>query len=294
MAGRGRALRNGVAWDERTGFKEKGRRLKMDGERGILTVDADPVHPQRFVRVPPPDGMNYRPGPAQRDSMGARVDLSYCVASVGRSGNQSSPLALRREPSPFAMCVCVGFPITIRGNVNIPPTSNLFVTAVFTQPRVGVGYSTSLSAAVTAVMTPFEIEVGSTQLLTPAWVEAPPGSPQLRVGSAPGLTSALVQSSATGPNIQAGSRQALTSGVVEAAFSLDLLRVGIGIGLTPGEVTAVNGSFTYTIGGRLDTTPATVTSSKASIYATVAQGWGGGGWGSGGWGVSDPQVDEIT
>jgi len=204
MAGRGRALRNGVAFDERTGFKEKGRRLRQDGERGILTTDPDPVHPQRFVRVPPPDGMNYRPGPPQRDAMGARIDLSYCVASVGRSGNQSSRLALQRAPSPFAACVCIGFPITVHPTVNIP--ASIFVTAVQVGPLLNIQTRLSIN------------------------------------------------------------------GTVEAAFNPSSLLAGSCIVLPSASVNAT----------------------KASIYATVDYGWGGGGWGSGGWGVSPTQSDEVA
>ena len=80
---RGRALRTGVAFDQRTGFKVRGRRLVEDGERAIWTTrdNADQAHPQRFVNVPPPDGISYRPGPPAMHAIGARVDLSWVMQS---------------------------------------------------------------------------------------------------------------------------------------------------------------------------------------------------------------------
>lgn len=86
---RGRALRTGVAWDMRTGFKTRGRRLISDGERpGVWTEKAwaDQRHPQRFVRVPPPDGLNYRPGPPPPHSIGANVDLGWWMQSRNDGG----------------------------------------------------------------------------------------------------------------------------------------------------------------------------------------------------------------
>ena len=68
----------------RTGFKVRGRKLVADGERpGIWTTreNADQLHPQRFLNVPPPDGLTYRPGPPQMHADGARVELSYVMAS---------------------------------------------------------------------------------------------------------------------------------------------------------------------------------------------------------------------
>ncbi len=100
---RGRALRTGVAFDQRTGFKVRGRRLVEDGERpGVLTTrdNADQAHPQRFVRVPPPDGLTYRPGPPAQHSIGARVDLSWVMASdthVAGSDTQQSEFVLRKS-----------------------------------------------------------------------------------------------------------------------------------------------------------------------------------------------------
>lgn len=103
---RGRALRTGVAWDMRTGMKTRGRRLQEDGERpGVYTERgwADERHPQRYVNVPPPDGLNYRPGPPAAHSIGARVDLSWAMDSDTSFGStdgttQQAFGVLRRQP----------------------------------------------------------------------------------------------------------------------------------------------------------------------------------------------------
>ncbi len=112
MSGRGRALRHGIAWDQRTGFKVRGRQLVEDGERrGILTTrdNADQVHPQRYVRVPPPDGLTYRRGPPAMDSEGARLDLSYFIQSdthtVGLGFTQQPEGVLRRQDFHGLNCV---------------------------------------------------------------------------------------------------------------------------------------------------------------------------------------------
>lgn len=65
----------GVTWDARTGFKVLGRKIKQDGERGTWTTDPDPVHPQRFVRNPGPDGAHWRPGSGRMDAIGDRWDV---------------------------------------------------------------------------------------------------------------------------------------------------------------------------------------------------------------------------
>src|SRR5262245_42168513 len=104
---RGRALRTGIAFDMRTAFKTRGRRLVQDGERpGILTERgwADQRHPQRFVNVPPPDGLNYRPGPPATHAIGAKVDLAWTIASDshplnGGFTNQATGV-LRRQWQP--------------------------------------------------------------------------------------------------------------------------------------------------------------------------------------------------
>ena len=65
-------------------MKTRGRRLTSDGEKpGIWTERAwaDERHPQRFVNVPPPDGLSYRPGPPPPPAIGAKVDLSWVMAS---------------------------------------------------------------------------------------------------------------------------------------------------------------------------------------------------------------------
>lgn len=52
----------GYSFDQRTGFRVEGRKLKQDAEKGIWTTDPDPLHPQRYVRTPGPDGGHWRPG----------------------------------------------------------------------------------------------------------------------------------------------------------------------------------------------------------------------------------------
>jgi hypothetical protein len=103
---RGRALRTGVAFDQRTGFKVKGRKLIQDGERPIWTTreNADQEHPQKYVRVPGPDGITYRPGPPAMHSIGAIVDCSWVMASdthpLGDGDVQQGVGVLRRFTAP--------------------------------------------------------------------------------------------------------------------------------------------------------------------------------------------------
>lgn len=81
---RGRALRTGVAFDMRDGMKTRGRRLVQDGEMpGVWTSkgNADPQHPSKYLRIPPPDGLNYRPGPPAMHSIGVKVDLAWSMQS---------------------------------------------------------------------------------------------------------------------------------------------------------------------------------------------------------------------
>ena len=105
MSGRGRALRTGIAFDMRTGMKSRGRKLVQDGERpGIWTErrNADERHPGRYVNVPPPDGLNYRPGPPPAHALGAKVDLSWVMQSDTHTvglGFFSQPYGvLRKKP----------------------------------------------------------------------------------------------------------------------------------------------------------------------------------------------------
>lgn len=97
---RGRALRTGVAYDARTGLRERGRRLREDGEMpGIWTRDPDPTHPSTYLRIPPPDGINYRPGPPALHSIGAKVDLAWTMQSdshVAGSDTLQPPTVLAR------------------------------------------------------------------------------------------------------------------------------------------------------------------------------------------------------
>lgn len=79
-----------MAFDQRTGFKVKGRKLVLDGEQPIWTTrgNADQEHPQKYVRVPGPDNTSYRPGPPAMHSIGAIVDCSWVVASDTHPQNE--------------------------------------------------------------------------------------------------------------------------------------------------------------------------------------------------------------
>lgn len=66
----GRAMRRAVGWDARSGMKVRADKLRADGElAGMMVLDADPVHPQRYVRPPPPDGLWYRPSAPRHDKL---------------------------------------------------------------------------------------------------------------------------------------------------------------------------------------------------------------------------------
>lgn len=70
MRRRGGSYSRGVALDDRTGHKVYGRKLRQDGETGVLTTDYDGPHPQRFQRSPGPDGTGWRPGRSADDPRG--------------------------------------------------------------------------------------------------------------------------------------------------------------------------------------------------------------------------------
>lgn len=112
---RGRALRSGVAYDMRSGMKVKGRNLVSDGEHPGIWVEkgwADPRHPSRFVNVPPPDGLHYRPGPPATHAIGARVDLAFSMRSdTHATGTDTAQPydVLRREPSKTQVAVYLDF-----------------------------------------------------------------------------------------------------------------------------------------------------------------------------------------
>jgi hypothetical protein len=84
-------------------MKVKGRKLRQDGERALLTVDPDPVHPQRYVRPPGPDGnYGYMAGPGEQNWHVTRIDLSRSAipdASIGKG-----PMTLRKDGGPFVIC----------------------------------------------------------------------------------------------------------------------------------------------------------------------------------------------
>lgn len=86
-----RSRNRGVAYDERTGLKVRGDRLRQDGEKGIWTTDPDPIHPQRFLRNPGPDGRYWTPGIAKNESHGATVYL--------RGGTWSAESGMVYQPS---------------------------------------------------------------------------------------------------------------------------------------------------------------------------------------------------
>lgn len=61
---------DGTAFDSRTGREVLGRKLRQDGETGIWTTKPDPIHPQRFLRPPGPDGLGWRPGQGAMHAIG--------------------------------------------------------------------------------------------------------------------------------------------------------------------------------------------------------------------------------
>ena len=85
-------------------MKVKGRKLVSDGERPGLWVEkgwADPRHPSRYVNIPPPEGLNYRPGPPAMHAIGAKVDLTWTMKSdthVTPGDTQQPYGVLRRLP----------------------------------------------------------------------------------------------------------------------------------------------------------------------------------------------------
>jgi hypothetical protein len=93
-----RAVRNGVAWDERTGLKVKGRQLRVDGETGILTRYPDIIHEQRYVNAPSPDGVNYRPGSPPR----------HAINTSARIGPFFDPVKMVQWPMPQLSLVSPG------------------------------------------------------------------------------------------------------------------------------------------------------------------------------------------
>ena len=132
---RGRALRTGVAWSQKSGFKVRGRTLGQDGERpGIWGERSwlDEASPQRYVSVPPPDGIHYRPGPPAAHSIGAKVDLTWVMQSdthVAGSDTQQPngfPGVLRKGVAP-----CCFLDVQIEALQIGPP---VYLTATGGQP----------------------------------------------------------------------------------------------------------------------------------------------------------------
>jgi len=94
MGRRGSSYNKGVSYDQRYGTKVLGRKLKQDGETGIWTTDPDPVHPQRFVRTPGPDGAHWRPGSGRMDAIGDTWDIKDAWWSVEDGSFIRHPFAL--------------------------------------------------------------------------------------------------------------------------------------------------------------------------------------------------------
>lgn len=69
---------DGVAYDERTGLKTPGRKLRRDYYTKAWSTDADAAHPQDYVQVPGPDGLNQRYGPAEQHAISTTTFLDDC------------------------------------------------------------------------------------------------------------------------------------------------------------------------------------------------------------------------
>lgn len=82
MRRRGGSYLRGVSIDDRTGFKVHGRKLRQDGETGVLTTDYDLPHPQRFQRNPGPDGAHWRPGRGVNDPRGDEWTMKTHIWSI--------------------------------------------------------------------------------------------------------------------------------------------------------------------------------------------------------------------
>lgn len=82
----------GVAYDQRTGFKVDGRKLRADGYTHAYTTDPDAVSPQDFVRPAGSDGRRWRSGPTSIDAIGADHVWGQArhddLAHAGIGGNQ--------------------------------------------------------------------------------------------------------------------------------------------------------------------------------------------------------------
>jgi hypothetical protein len=94
-----RSIRNGVAYDQRTGFKVRGHRLREDGETGHLTTDPDIKHEQSYVRTPTPDGVSYRQGPAPQHSIPSNTYLKPFMDPVTMKHVPMPCLSLSLPPS---------------------------------------------------------------------------------------------------------------------------------------------------------------------------------------------------
>lgn len=77
---RGISQRKRYSYDQRTGLKVfRPDRMREDGEKaGIMTLDWDDEHPQRYASVPPPDRAHYLPGSPNPASIPASVRIG-CV-----------------------------------------------------------------------------------------------------------------------------------------------------------------------------------------------------------------------
>jgi hypothetical protein len=106
MARRSRG-NSGVSFDQRTGFKVDGRKLRQDYYTGGWTTDADTQHPQDRPVIPGPDGRHWMPGLPSTDAIGATVHF----AAYGPD-SYFGPITPAILPRPMAASVG-GFTVTI-------------------------------------------------------------------------------------------------------------------------------------------------------------------------------------
>jgi hypothetical protein len=89
----------GVSYDARTGFKVEGRKLREDAEKpGVWTTDPDPIHPQRFIRTPGPDGAGWRPGAPANHAIPAKIKLKTNGWTIANGFAQRPMLFVRANP----------------------------------------------------------------------------------------------------------------------------------------------------------------------------------------------------
>lgn len=89
----------GVSYDARTGRKVQGRKLRQDGEKKIWTTDPDPIHPQRFLRNPGPDGGGWRPGNPAAHAIPCDVILASTSFTVSSGWAENRDARLEFDPA---------------------------------------------------------------------------------------------------------------------------------------------------------------------------------------------------